>query len=234
MILYVNGDSHTAAAEAVNPHAFAEDDGRFWHQRRRPHPDNLAVSWGKLLSDRLKATFYCDAESASSNDRIIRTAKEYIESHQKTLHRTLMVIQWSTWEREEWIIDNEYYQVNASGIDAVPESHQDRYKKYIANTDWQAKTEQAHETVWQFHQYLESLDIPHLFFNGNSNFSKISDQKVWGASYLDPYSSSMTYHSILQSKGIDTVSPHSYHYGADGHRAWANYILHYLIDNQLV
>jgi len=26
MILYVNGDSHTAAAEAVNPHAFAEDD----------------------------------------------------------------------------------------------------------------------------------------------------------------------------------------------------------------
>ena len=27
MILYVNGDSHTAAAEAVNPHCFAEDDG---------------------------------------------------------------------------------------------------------------------------------------------------------------------------------------------------------------
>jgi hypothetical protein len=41
MILYVNGDSHTAAAEAVNPHAFAEDDpialfymGRALHIRK--------------------------------------------------------------------------------------------------------------------------------------------------------------------------------------------------------
>jgi hypothetical protein len=32
MILYVNGDSHTAAAEAVNAHAFAMDDGQlFYH-----------------------------------------------------------------------------------------------------------------------------------------------------------------------------------------------------------
>ena len=30
MILYVNGDSHTAAAEAVNPYAFAEDDGQYF------------------------------------------------------------------------------------------------------------------------------------------------------------------------------------------------------------
>ena len=233
MILYVNGDSHTAAAEAVNSHAFAEDDNQYWHQRRRPHPDNLAASWGKLLSDRLKATFHCDAESASSNDRIIRTTKEYIESHQKTLHRTIMVIQWSTWEREEWIIDDEYYQVNASGIDTVPDSHQDRYKQFVSEIDWKQKTNQAHSQVWDFHQYLESLKIPHLFFNGNTDFSKVKKKKDWGVNYLAPYDSEMTYHSILQSKGIDTVSPHSYHYGADGHRAWANYILHYLIDNHL-
>ena len=44
MILYVNGDSHTAGAEAVNPYAFAEDDPNLTHLGRLPHPDNLAVS----------------------------------------------------------------------------------------------------------------------------------------------------------------------------------------------
>jgi hypothetical protein len=67
MILYVNGDSHTAAAEAVNQHAFAEDDGQYFYMGRAPHPNNLAVSWGKLLSLSLQVGFKCDAESASSN-----------------------------------------------------------------------------------------------------------------------------------------------------------------------
>ena len=40
MILYVNGDSHAAAAEAVNPHAWAMDDGLFYGLGRMPHPDN--------------------------------------------------------------------------------------------------------------------------------------------------------------------------------------------------
>ena len=234
MILYVNGDSHTAAAEAVNPHAFAEDDSEYWHLERRPHPDNLNVSWGKLLSERLKATFHYDAESASSNTRIIRTTKDYIQAHEKTLDRTLMIIQWSTWEREEWIIDGDYYQVNASGIDIVPDHYQQTYKEYIANIDYKQKTQQAHQDIWDFHCYLNDLDIKHVFFNGNNSFADIQDKKDWGHCYIGPYLQNNTYHNILQDKGIDTVSPASYHYGPDGHRAWTNFILHYLIDNQLV
>jgi len=232
MILYANGDSHTAAAEAVNPHAFAEDDPNYWHQRRRPHPDNLAVSWGKLLSDRLKAHFVCDAESASSNDRIIRTTKSWIEQNSRNLYRTLIVIQWSTSEREEWLIDDEYYQINASGIDMVPESHQQRYKEYVANVNWKKKTTQAHKKIWDFHQYLNSLNISHVFFNGNNDFSKVSNKQDWGANYISPYDPAGTYDAIL-SQSYQTVSPDSYHYGADAHRHWANYMLHYFIDNRL-
>ena len=51
MKIYINGDSHTVAAEAVNPHAFAEDDPEIFDLGREPHPDNLAVSWGKQLAD---------------------------------------------------------------------------------------------------------------------------------------------------------------------------------------
>ena len=66
MILYVNGDSHTAGAEVVNAHSFSHDDPQLWHLGRLPHPENLAHSWGKLLSLALNAGFQCDAESAAS------------------------------------------------------------------------------------------------------------------------------------------------------------------------
>lgn len=233
MILYVNGDSHTAAAEAVNNHSFAEDDKKYWHLERRPHPDNLAVSWGKLLSERLKSSFICDAESASSNDRIIRTTKDWIQANHKELYRTVMVIQWSTWEREEWQIDGKYYQVNASGIDIVPQSHQQQYKQYIASVDWKEKTEQAHLKIWNFHLYLQTLGVKHVFFNGNNSFENINNPQDWGSSYIEPYDPNSTYDAVLKAKH-DTVSPASYHYGAQAHRQWANYILHYLLDNQLV
>ena len=234
MILYVNGDSHAAAAEAVNNHSFAEDDNQYWYMERRPHPDNIKVSWGKLLSERLKASFHYDAESASSNDRIIRTTKEWIEQNQIELHRTLMVIQWSTWEREEWIIDDDYYQVNASGIDIVPESHQQQYKEYIANIDWNKKTQDAHLKIWNFHLYLKTLGIKHVFFNGNNSFKTISNPQDWEENYIDPYNPNSTYDSILRNKGFETVSPASYHYGVDAHRSWANYLTHYLINNKLI
>lgn len=233
MILYTNGDSHTAAAECVNNHAFAMDDKRYWMMGRAPHPDNLADSFSKLLSKRLSCGLVCDAESASSNDRILRTTKKWIEKFEHELYRTFMVIQWSTWEREEWLIDGTYYQVNASGIDQIPDSHKQKYKEYIANIDWQAKTEDAHEKIWQFHQYLEYLDIKHIFFNGNNDFSKIEKQQDWGTSYIHPYDPKGTYDSIVSDRCY-TVSPTSYHYGSDGHRVWAQYLTKYIVEHNLV
>ena len=55
MKLYVNGDSHAAAAEAVNTHAFAEDDNRYFYMGRAPHPENAAVSWATALARMVKA-----------------------------------------------------------------------------------------------------------------------------------------------------------------------------------
>ena len=62
MILYANGCSHTAAAEAVVPECFAEDDGRHGIDRR-PHPANLAESWCSHLARSLGWELICDAES---------------------------------------------------------------------------------------------------------------------------------------------------------------------------
>jgi hypothetical protein len=233
MILYVNGDSHTAAAEAVNNHAFAEDDGALFYLGRAPHPANLAISWGKCLSQALRASFHCGAESASSNHRILRTTREWLS--QLRNQDTLLIIQWSTWEREEWQDqDGTYFQVNASGIDHVPDSMQQHYKNFVANVDWQQCTQYWHDQIWQFHQELADQQIPHIFFNGNNDFGSITTRHDWGSSYIGPYDPNSTYASILAQNNYQTIAENSWHFGKQAHSFWANYVLQYVVRHQLI
>lgn len=236
MILYVNGDSHAAAAEAVNPYAFAEDDGAYRHLGRAPHPDNLAVSWGRLLSQSTKSSLHCDAESASSNARILRTARHWIQTHKPWAPEILLIIQWSTWERQEWYIDGRTYQVTASGIDDVPPSHQDQYRIWVANVDWTAATHQSHDEIWKFHTELKDLGIKHVFFNGNNHFAMLpkSARRSWGSHYIGPYEPTMTFDQWLRCHKFSTVSPKSWHFGADAHAAWHRFMLYYIIEHQLM
>lgn len=236
MILYVNGDSHTAAAEAVNLHAFAEDDSQYFYMGRAPHPDNIKVSWGRKLANAVKAQFVCGAESASSNTRILRTTYDWINDlTPQQRNEALVIIQWSTWEREEWLINGTYYQVNGSGIDIVPEDWVTRYKEWIVGLDYYKKTLEAHEQIWELHTHLKELGIKHVFFNGNNDFTKVPDhlRKDWDDAYIGPYDPELTFHYVI-SQECETVSPDSWHYGADGHSVWFKFILSYLIDKKFI
>lgn len=236
MILYVNGCSHTAAAEAVNPHAFADDDPALSYMGRLPHPANLEVSWGKRLSQPLKATFKCDAESAASNTRILRTTRSWLAQNHSFIPNLLMIIQWTTWERQEWLIDGEYYQITASGTDDIPADHVERYKRYIADLDWHACRQQAHEEIWQFHQELNDQDVKHIFFNGNNHFGDLpqSGFRDWDKCYIGPYDGQMTFHQWLINNGHETVAPNSWHFGKESHAAWSRFVLQYIITNQFI
>lgn len=231
MILYANGCSHTAAAEAVVPDAFAVDDGKNGIDRR-PHPLNLAASWCSHLAQDLGWTLVCDAESAASNDRIARTTREWIADNPDKLSNVFMVIQWTTWEREEWLHNGTWYQVNTSGADWVPAELQQRYRQFIIDVDWTEKTHQAHAQIWTLHAELQHLKIPHLFYNGYSTFDQVQNQYNWGTSYLDPYSDQHSYNAILQQNGH--VPTKGYHFDAKGHCFWAGYLLQYIKQHNLV
>jgi len=232
MILLINGDSHSAAAECVNTHGWAEDDSKYFMQGRRPHPDNLVKSFGYLLAKPLQRGLVCLAEAGSSNDRIMRTTRDYVKTHDT--ENLLIVIGWSTWERQEWKIKGEYYQVNASGIDHVPDSHKQRYKEFVAGVNWEHCTQQAHEDIWVLHQELVEHNIKHVFFNGNSHFSDIrDDRRDWGVNYIAPYDYTQTYDYWLQSQAHNYVNAKSMHYGPDAHQAWKKKLLKYILDNNL-
>jgi hypothetical protein len=235
MKLYVNGDSHAAAAEAVNAHAFAEDDQRYFYMGRAPHPANAAVSWPMVLSRSLKAVLHNDSESASSNHRIRRTTRDWIDQNRRWLPETVILIQWTTWEREEWWIDGRSYQVTASGIDDVPLSHQDRYRQWVLDVDWQAVTQREHQEIYQFHQELRALGVRHIFSNGNNHFGAIPEyqRKDWGIHYIGAYDQELTYDRWLRRQGHQPVSPKSWHFGQAAHAAWAGFVLQYGITHDL-
>ncbi len=234
MILYVNGCSHSAAAEAAVPHAWACDDGELWQHGEEPHPANLAVSYGQHIADALGAELICQASSGGSNARIMRTTQQWIENNLDLLKDTFMILQWTTWEREEWFHNGKFYQVNASGIDIVPPELQQRYKNYVMNVDWNVKTPEAHNSIWRMHLYLKTLGIRHLFFSGHSTFSDIQNRQDWGSNYMHPYSREDSYHNWLKNNGGTYANPQSYHFDAKSHCIWAKHLLQYIKDNNLL
>ena len=196
MIIYVNGDSHSAGYDAGGQN----------------------FSYGKHLATNLKAEFFCVAEAGSSNSRIIRTTQEYIKYRKPDL----IVIGWSTWEREEWFYDNRYWQINVSGIDTRwPEEIKEKYRTWITTVDWKTATSTAHEQIHNFHLTLLEKNIPHLFFNCYSDF-RSEPQKIWHNSYINPYDPTATYYTWLTNQGFE--SNDLFHFGADAHEVWATHL----------
>jgi len=242
MIVYVNGDSHSAGAELVQNfdglfYVFKEDDSRYWRisntpEGRAPHPECVNLSYGKLLADQLGAELVCDAESGCSNTRIFRTTREYL----KTNRPDLLVIGWSTYEREEWLHDGQYYQVCGGGIKSVPIELVDRYKEYVIHSLDPAvinpKTVKLHQDIVDLHEELDQKQIPHIFFNTFHTFHNINNlaylgltkKYEWDDNFIDPYTNDAAYYFWLKNQNYQTVNSESYHYGPAGHRAWAEHL----------
>ena len=76
------------------------------------------------------------------------------------------------------------------------------------------------------------MKIPHVFFNGNNWFNCISHRLDWKDSYIAPYLE-FTYNEILRDQ-FEPVSVGSWHFGKDAHCFWAEFVLQYCIENNIL
>jgi len=201
-MIYVNGDSHSAGAELVKDYCFAQDDPRYVAWGRRPHPEATPLTFGYRLAQTLNQPFHTDAESASSNARILRTATKFVEETQNK--RDLFVlVGWTTWEREEWRDGEDFVQVTASGTDSVPEYMAEDYKQWVIKQTPQELNRKKlywQNLIMEFSSDLDDLGIKHLFFTTDE------------------------YTKYLKEHGCQTVN-NGYHFGVDGHVAWYKKLL---------
>ena len=227
-MIYVNGDSHSAGAEIINNYCCAQDDPRFLAYGRRAHPEAVVQTYGYRMSKALNQGFFCEAESGSSNARILRTTREFLKNSDNK-EKAHVVIGWSTWEREEWKHGEEYIQITASGTDSVPASMQKEYKEWVdkqTKNEYYRKTQLWHDKIYDFHLELRSQNIKHTFFN-TFNYFDIDKQlqEDWHDQFVNPYIQDYTYFYYLKNKGISPVGEHGHHYGLNGHRAWTKIVL---------
>jgi hypothetical protein len=124
--------------------------------------------------------------------------------------------------------------VNASGTDSVPPELEKRYKDYVVGIDYNQKTLDAYNKIWDFHCWLKELGVKHVMYNGWSTFSDLPNDRDWDRSYIGPYDRNLSYNSVLTNNGFEWVTPFHYHFGAKAHRFWASYVLQYIKDNQLL
>lgn len=204
MILYANGDSHTA-------------------------PN---FSYAGIVAKEFGFNLINQAQGGSSNASIIRRTREYIEHSIPDF----IVIGWSTWEREEWYVDNVYYNVNSSGYDALPNNLKARYKAWVKRQNPDTLTEKSkktHQDIFDLHRYLQEKNIKHLFFNCMYNFvHTVLEPYNWSNQFLGPYDNDKSYYWYLKGQGMSTDK--LYHYEADGHRVWAQFLIDYIRENKLI
>jgi len=201
-VIYVNGDSHSAGAEIINGYCFAADDRRYVAWGSRAHPEAIPHTYGYKIAQALNQPFFLEAESASSNARILRTTQKTI-SETKDKSKLFVIIGWATWEREEWEYQDGYIQITASGTDSVPESMLEEYKEWVikqTREECKRKKELWSQKIAQFSKELDDQNIKHLFFHTNE------------------------YTQYLNEQGYQTING-GYHFGIDAHTAWYKYLL---------
>ena len=169
------------------------------------------------------------AVNGGSNDFVIRSVKEHVENN----HPTLLIIGLQTWEREEWLYEGQYYQINSTGSDNLPPALQQRYKQWILDqpSDPKYLGYMWHDRVWQLHTDLKQKNIQHVFYNEMYPFV-VPSPLDWGSSFIGPYDRDLTYYWHMHGKGYQHDD--FYHYGIDGHTAWAKILIDHIEKHQLI
>jgi hypothetical protein len=212
MNLYINGDSHTQGIGI----SFEPNENKF----------------ANLVAKNFNANLINQATLGASNDKIIRTTKEFLETNPNP---DLIIIGWAVWEREEWLYDDVYYQVNSAGHTGLPDYAIDRFNKWIETQTPESLTKKSHvehEKIYQLHTELLNKKIPHLFFNSMYNFFNIVNEYNWNNSFLEPYKTEYSMYWYLKNLGFE--SDDWYHHRTEANAVWADLLINYIKQHNII
>jgi len=212
MVLYANGDSHTLGA-----------------MKDRPGDPSFI----KLVAKHFNLGLENQSEGASSATRIIRTTQDYLSHNQPQL----VIIGWGTWEREEWVHNNEYYNVMVGWYKHLPEQLKTRYDTWAPQQDYDTLVKKSivvHEQIYRLHKLLDACNIPHLFFNCMYDFQGVTKdmQYDWKKNHIGPYEGNKSYFWYLKNKQYEHDK--WFHFPQEAHAEWANLLIDHIEKNDLI
>jgi len=207
-MIYANGDSHTFGTLVQSQERFSNIVAKEFNQPIVNH-----------------------AKPGASNQRILRTTLDFLQ----TTTPDFIMIGWTTWEREEWYHQGQYYDVNSADA-IIPDNLKERYKNWVVEQSDGMRNKKSvlwHDKIYNLHEQLKEKGIQHLFFNGFYNFFNIkkNKEKDWGNNFLGPYDNDSSYYWYLSKKGCVSQD---YHFKEDGHAIWANRLIQHMREASLL
>jgi hypothetical protein len=182
--------------------------------------------------------FECHAKNGASNDHIIRMTRQWIDSCNDP--DKFVFIGWSTWEREEHQVDNTYYDIDAwciyHAFNTPPELeiHADRLKQKLeGNPNYMDMCAQSWAgRIYEFAKYLESKNVGYLFWNAYSRLTPPGPgQAEFDHRFVKPYTDCFNqYWYLKQIRNHPTQANDPYHFDAQGHRKWADFLIQWITD----
>ena len=187
------------------------------------------LGFSEQVARHFKLPLHKIATNGASNDFLLRCIDDYLKNNTPTL----LIVTWQAWEREEWLHNGNYYQINNTGPNNLPIELHNRYKQFIA--DRPADPKYLGQTwcnrIWQLHKNLNQQGIRHVFYNEMYPF--VTTQPVeWNNNFIGPYTNDLSYYWYLQKQGFKADD--WYHHGVDGHTAWANLLINYINEHKIL
>lgn len=199
-------------------------------------PDNFF----NILARNLQITFECHAKNGASNDHIIRKTEEWISKSSVPNNEKFVFIGWSTWERQEHLIDGKWFDIDSWSIN-FSQNAPTKLGIMIEDLKTRIKNEPDHmrncarhwsEKIQNWAMSLQQRGIQYFFWNTYMPLEPLTTGPIlFDHRYVFPYDNKFTMFFYLKHvRNFSTQARDPYHFDKSAHHAWAEFLTQYIHD----
>ena len=193
--------------------------------------NNMVPEFARLMDQ----PFTCWGKNGASN-YWIETHLDYFLADKSFPTDTLLLIGWTSFEREEWPWLYNNISVCGGPDFGMPEPMKARFnqwKEKLTGDYYRKMTQFWHDRIYDIHLDLRERGIRHLFWTTYNNFKEITNQQEWHSSFFQPYEENGCMSRYLESNGITAIEHDQWHYGPEAHKMWATALYNHAQSNSL-
>lgn len=186
---------------------------------------NMVPIFSKLLDQ----PFRCWSKNGASN-YWIQAHIDYFLHDTAWPADTLLLVGWTSFEREEWPwLYSNISMCNGPDFGVPPAmfAKYTTWKQTLTEEYVQNKINFWHDTIYQLHLHLLSRQIRHVFWTTYDNFKSVPTQMKWQGCFYKPYDTDGCMQQFFANNKLNANPGDSFHYDQSAHGAWAQELATY-------
>lgn len=199
---------------------------------KQNHVDNLVP----VFAQKADLPFRCWAKNGASNQWIEHHI-EYFLSDDSWPKDTVLLVGWTSVERQEWPWLSSNISVCAGSDFNVPDPMRARLIKWRTSITADSLKEFSifwHERIHVQHKRLCASGIKHMFYNTYASFACVNNHQDWHGCFFQPYDVHGDMYHYLIDKGVNPLTHDPFHFGEQGHTLWAQTLYQHAVSSGIL